>query len=251
MQIVLVAACLPLLVLAAAARADDEPATRAWDLAGTWHVLIHYTDSETADAEVIRWDDRLWVFEHKGSRLRWTEYPIVVFNDRTGRFERSQHGQRRVLHGWEPNALQRQQIEDGLEFNTRGSKSKSLRRKRNGNFQSSGATQVRSASVVGYHEVWTVEFENGIPTFIRDDVLGSERAEAMSGRTLYRGREVGADGNRVQGEFARDESRRGTFRMVRSGSAESVGTKRSQRERMLDAMDLPEDTSVEASDGSE
>ena len=68
---------------------------------------------------------------------------------------------------------------------------------------------------------------------------------------MYRGREVAADGNQVEGEFARDESRRGTFRMVRSGAAQSVGTKRSQRERMLDAMEFMEDTSVEASDGSE
>ena len=214
-------------------------------------MLIHYTDSDAANTEVIRWDDRLWVFERKGSRLRWTEYPIVVFFDRTGRFERSQHGQRRVLHGWEPSDSQRQQIEDGLEFNTRGSKSKSLRRKRNGNWQSAGSAQVRSASVVGYHEIWSIEFDDGLPTFIRDDVLGSQRAESMSGRTLYRARKVGADENRIEGDFARDESRRGTFRMVRSGSAASVGTKRSQRERMLDAMDLMEEDSVDASDDSE
>jgi len=237
--------------LASGAWAQPEGAAPALSLEGTWHVLVHYTDSDTADAEVVRWDDRVWVFEQKGSRLRWTEYPIVVFSDRSGRFERSQHGQRRVLHAWEPNAIQSEQIEEGLEFNSRGSKAKSLRRKRNGNWQSAGAAQVRSASVVGYHETWSIDWVDGAPTFTRDDTLGSERAEAMSGRTLYQGRVVSSSGDRVEGEFARDESRRGTFRMVRSGEARSVGTKRSQRERMRDAMQFMQDPSVEAADDAE
>ena len=239
------------LLAASPVLAEDEAAAPEVDLTGTWHVLIHYRDADAADTEVLRWDDRIWVFERKGSRLRWTEYPIVVFGDRTGRFERSAHGQRRVLHAWEPNAAQARQIEQGLEFNTRGSKSKSLRRKRSGDWQSAGAAQVRSASIVGYHEVWSIELASGVPTFVRDDVLGSERAEAMSGRTLYRGRAVSPDGNRVDGDFARDESRRGTFQMVRAGTAASVGTKRTQRERMRDAMQFMEENSVDASDDPE
>ncbi len=250
-RLALSAVCLMAISLPGEARAEAEGGVPELSLEGTWHVLVHYTDADTADAEVVRWDDRVWVFEQKGSRLRWTEYPIVVFSDRSGRFERSQHGQRRVLHAWEPNAIQSDQIEDGLEFNTRGSKAKSLRRKRNGNWQSSGAAQVRSASVVGYHETWSIDWVDGAPTFTRDDTLGSERAEAMSGRTLYRGRVVSSTGDRVEGEFARDESRRGTFRMVRSGEARSVGTKRSQRERMRDAMQFMQDTSVEATDDAE
>ena len=240
-----------LLAASPALPAEEGAADPEVDLTGTWHVLVHYRDSDAADKEVLRWDDRIWVFERKGSRLRWTEYPIVVFGDRTGRFERSAHGQRRVLHPWEPNAAQARQIVEGLEFNTRGSKSKSLRRKRSGDWQSSGSAQVRSASVVGYHEVWTIELASGVPSFIRDDVLGSERAESMSGRTLYRGLALSDGGDRVDGDFARDESRRGTFRMVRAGTAGSVGTKRSQKERMRDGMQFMEDNSVDASDGPE
>jgi hypothetical protein len=226
-----------LLVLAAPdALAEDAP-KEAVDLAGTWHVLIHYTDANAAHPDVMRWDDRLWVFERKGSRLSWTEYPIVVFNDRSGRFERSNHGQRRVLHGWEPNSSQLAQIEAGLEFNTRGSKKKSLRRKRDGSWQSTGAAVTLSASVIGYHETWSISELDQVPTFTRDDVLGSERAESMSGRTQYRGREIEAEGTVIRGEFARDENRRGSFRMMRSGSAESVGTKRTQQERQRDSFD--------------
>lgn len=226
-----------MLILAARAASAQDAGDEELDLVGTWHVLVHYTDSASANAEAMRWDDRLWVFERKGSRLSWTEYPIVVFNDRSGRFERSQHGQSRVLHAWEPNAGQRAQIEGGLEFNTRGSKSKTLRRKHDGSWQSRGSAQIQSASMVGYTEIWTIEGLDGVPTFTRDDVLGSQRAESMSGRTQYRGLEVVGDGEQIRGEFARDESRRGTFRMLRGGDVQSVGTKRSLRDRVRDSMD--------------
>ena len=219
-----------------AAAAEPDPI----DLVGTWHVLVHYTDSETANPDAVHWDDRLWVFSKKGSRLSWTEYPIVVFTDREGRFERGNHGQQRVLHAWQPNSSQRAQIEAGLEFNTRGSKTKSLRHKKDGGWQSAGAAQVMSASVVGYHETWSIRWEDGVPTFTRDDILGAERAESMSGRTRYHGTRVVGGSKEIRGDFARDESRRGSFRMRRSGEAESVGTRRSQRERMRDAFGLDE-----------
>jgi len=233
-----IAAALAVLVGLTSAASAQDGAVPELDLTGSWHVLIHYTDADGADTEVMRWDDRLWVFERKGSRLAWTEYPIVVFNDRSGRFERSNHGQQRMLHAWEPNALQQAQIKAGLEFNTRGSKSKSLRRKRDGSWQSMSPASTMSASTIGYHETWSVTSVDGVPTFTRDDILGSERAEGMSGRTLYRGLEIAAGGSIVRGEFARDESRRGTFRMVRAGDAASVGTKRSQAERMSDGFNL-------------
>jgi hypothetical protein len=223
--------------LAAPAALAQEGGDTGLDLEGTWHVLIHYTDADAADPEVMRWDDRLWVFERKGSRLSWTEYPIVVFNDRTGRFERSSSGQRRVLHAWEPNAGQRAQIDAGLEFNTLGSKTKSLRRKRDGSWQSTGSPQTLGASTIAYRETWSIS-GGEVPTFTRDDVLGSQRAESMSGRTQYTGTEIAADGNVIRGDFARDESRRGPFRMVRAGAAASVGTKRSLRERMTDGLNL-------------
>lgn len=232
----LVVAVLACVATASTGQAQDGDAPEL-DLTGSWHVLIHYTDTATAAPEAMRWDDKLWVFERKGSRLSWTEYPIVVFSDRSGRFETSSHGQQRVLHAWEPNEAQRSQIETGPEFNTRGSKTKSLRRKRDGGYQSMGQATTLGASTIGYHETWSVRGLDDVPTFTRDDVLGSQRTESMSGRTLYKGLEVLEGGRVIRGEFARDESRRGTFRMVRAGDAKSVGTKRSQAERMRDGFD--------------
>ena len=88
------------------ARADVTD-REALDLVGTWHVLIHYTDDHTHDPSQMRWDDKVWVFEPTGSRLRWTEYPIVVFRDQAGRFEILGSRRVRVLHGWELNEAQR------------------------------------------------------------------------------------------------------------------------------------------------
>jgi hypothetical protein len=227
-----VLSALSFVLVASSAAAETE-----LDLVGTWHVLVHYTDSDSANPDVERWDDRLWVFEKKGSRLKWTEYPIVVFDDREGRFERSVSGQRRVLHAWEPNPGQRAQIEGGLEFNSRGARSKSMRRsKKDGRWQSSSAPAVQSATTVGYHETWIVHDPTGLPKFVRDDILGSQRAETMMGRTRYDAVKVTSGGDKVRGTFARDESRRGRFRMLRSGDAVSVGTKKSPNERIQDMM---------------
>lgn len=234
--------------------ASSAPAEGELDLIGTWHVLVHYTDSDSANPVTERWDDRLWVFEKKGSRLKWTEYPIVVFDDRKGRFERSVSGQRRVLHAWEPNATQRAQIASGLAFNTRGSRSKSMRRsKKDGRWQSSAAPAVQSATTVGYHEIWTIHDPTVLPKFVRDDILGSQRAETMNGRTRYDAVKVTSDGATVRGTFARDESRRGRFRMVRSGDAVSVGTKKSPNERIQDMLqqDIQRGAQDEARDARE
>ena len=100
-------AALLLLAAAPAARAADLPDR----LAGTWHVLVHYKDANATHPDEQRWDDRVWVFEKTGDRLKWTEYPIAVFADESGRFERRSTGQlARVLGYWEPSEAQLAEI---------------------------------------------------------------------------------------------------------------------------------------------
>jgi len=222
---------------APASAASDGAVVNDLDLVGTWYVLVHYKDSDSAHPDRDRWEDRLWVFDKRGSRLNWTEYPIVVFSDREGRFERTEYGQTRVLHKWYPNAAQLKQIQSGLEFNSRGSKKKALRRKKSGVWQSMANSVQMSASSVGYHETWSVAPSDSGPVFTRDDVLGSLQTESMSGRTRYAATKVRKDGTLVKGDFARDDSRRGTFRMMRAGAVKSVGTKRSTKERSQDALE--------------
>jgi len=225
---------LALLVLAA----PIEPAA-AVDLIGSWHVLIHYKDSITEHPERERWEDRIWVFEQEGSRLRWTDYPIVVFSDQNGRFEQL-GGNRasRVLGFWEPSAGQLAQIQEGLEINPRGSRSKALRGsdaegwtsgKKKGGYQ--------SARFITYQEIWQITGLPDRPTFIRDDVLGSAAAENLEGRTIWEGESVESGGDVIRGRYDRDGTRIGTFRIMRSGEVGTVkGSGKSQSERARDVL---------------
>jgi hypothetical protein len=188
------------------------------DLAGAWHVLVHFTDSETAHPEQARWHDRIWVFERKGDGLRWVEYPIVVFSDDAGRFERLPSGQyARVLGHWEPSEGQRWNIEQGLHINTRGTRDKSLRGSDAGGWRTGSRARHGSASVVTYQENWSIEGLPELPVFLQEDVLGSIRGESLEGVTRYRSTEVADDGNTLRGEYERDGTRRGHFVMRRTG----------------------------------
>jgi hypothetical protein len=207
----------------------------AVDLIGTWHVLVHYTDDHSHDPEQMRWDDKVWIFERSESRLRWTEYPIVVFEDKTGRFE-NLGGVRaaRVLHGWEPNEAQSAQIRSGLEVNDRGSKSKTLRVHGDG-WCSVTRPTAASAMIITYVENWCIEDATGKPVFRREDVLGSGRAENLEGLTEYVTTEVSADGDVLRGTFERDGVRHGTFRLMRAGATRGVeGSGKSNSQRVYE-----------------
>jgi len=194
------------------------------DLVGTWHVLVHYQDSKAGNPDAKRWEDRIWVFEKQGDQLRWTEYPIVVFEDDSGRFEPGE-GSRlsRVLDYWEPNAAQRAQIDAGLAINSRGSRGKSLRGSDAKGWSSAGrGGGYQSARIITYEETWTLDGLPDAPRFVRQDSMGSAGSEQFEGRTLYETTSVEEGGKLLRGKFDRDGTRIGTFRMLRSGAAHSV-----------------------------
>lgn len=210
---------------------------QAVDLVDTWYVLIHYKDSQTQHPERERWEDRIWVFELEGSRLRWTDYPIVVFSDPAGRFE-NLGGNRasRVLHFWEPNAVQLAQIREGLEINPRGSRSKTLRGSDLEGWNSAKKSGYQSARFITYHERWQITGMPDRPTFIRDDLMGSMATESVEGRTLWEGESVESGGDVIRGRYDRDGTRIGTFRMTRSGEVSTVkGSQKSEGERAYEA----------------
>lgn len=185
----------------------------------------------------MRWEDRIWVFEPAGSRLRWTEYPIVVFRDQTGRFEAlGTNRASRIRHAWEPNEGQLGQIESGLKVNPRGKKSKTLRGSDAEGWRSRSRATPASASVITYTEQWSISGTPARPVFERVEVLGSARTETMDGVTRYTTREVGPGGRVLRGSFERDGTRRGTFRMMLAGSVDGVkGSGRTQGQRLMEA----------------
>ncbi len=205
---------LPLALLAVAVSGAGSPPAGAVDLEGTWYVLIHYTDSATANPEVTRWLDRIWEFEREGDRLVWRDYPIVVFEDQSGRWE----GRKRTLTAWEPNAAQWQEIAAGLQVNQRGSTRKVLFGSDDEGWSSRSPGR-RSLGVVSYEQHWSIENVRGLPVFTWRDSLGTAAEDGFDGITRFETEVVEGDGNLLVGRYRRDESKRGTFRMIRAGSA--------------------------------
>ncbi|HEX5066770.1 MAG TPA: hypothetical protein VFY49_11700 [Myxococcota bacterium] len=202
----------------------------AVELVGTWYVLVHYKDDNAGNPEAERWDDRVWVFEKQGTNLKWTEYPIAVFDDESGRFERRDSGQyARILGSWEPSEAQLADIRDGLQVNSRGSKTKTLR-----GADAKGWTSGRrgggsaSASVISYEEVWAIEGLPARPVFTRSDFMGGGRTDTLEGSIEYATTESSADA--LSGTYERDGTRHGTFRMLRSGAVGELKGAGSQEE---------------------
>jgi hypothetical protein len=213
-RLVLAAATLLWVCPVPAVRASAE----AVALIGTWHVIAHYKDSTTANADSPRWEDRVWVFQREGDRIRWSDYPIVVLQDDSGRFE----GRSRVLAHWEPNAGQRGELANGPTVNSRGSKSKTLRGSAESGWKSVGKQQ-RSVSFITYEENWSIE-DAARPVFTRADVLGSAGAEDAEGRTLWQTETVEGGGDVLRGKYDRDGTRLGSFVMTRVGDIKFLST---------------------------
>jgi hypothetical protein len=222
-------------VLALAGSASPKAALAAdheVELKGGWHVTVHYRDDASENPDTDRWDDKVWRFERRGTRLEWAEFPIVIFSDRTGRFE-SHDGarERRVLHFWEPSEDQLEEIRTKLLVNPRGAKSKGMRGSVQRGYKSAGGLRDESASVIGYSESWYVDGLPSMPVFTRDDTLGSGSTENIQGRTRYTAESVSRDGDEVRGTYVRDGSKQGTFTMRRAGEVIVIGSKQDKREQ--------------------
>ncbi len=221
-------------VMNATAQATDETV----DLRGTWFLLIHYSDPESANPEATRWRDLVWSFSLKGSRLQWQEYPIVYFEDSSGRFEALGDNPRsRILSGWEPNAKQMETIMNGPRVNSRGAKTKTLKGSNSEGWRSSRRRAQTSASVLGYHESLSIEKLEGQPIFERRDIVGNALSQSAEGLTRFEVTEILEAGKTLIGRYERDGRHRGVFRMWRTPPARGLEKKdRTPNERARDAL---------------
>ncbi len=230
MKRALLPALLSLLALAA------RPAA-AVDLQGTWHVVVHYKDSAAFNPDAERWEDRVWVFEREGDRLRWLDYPIVVFSDESNRFDRlgTNRASRRLVY-WTPNPSQQAELAEGPKVNSRGSKSKTLRLADGSRWESTSSQQ-RSMAYVTYEEHWSIEGADLKPVFLRTDVLGGGAAADAEGATRFATGEVDGAGKVLRGSYDRDGTRRGTFTLTRVGPIRNLtSTEEKERERLREHM---------------
>lgn len=201
------------------------------DLEGTWYVLIHYRDPATANPEADRWKDLVWVFERRGSRLQWTEYPLVVFEDSRGRFERlGPNPASRVLDAWEPNAGQREEIAAGPRVNQRGKRVKSMRGSNERGWASPRRPPTTSAMVMSYQEHVRIDHLDALPIIRREDFVGNALTKDSGGGTDYRVESIERDGRRLIGRYERDERQKGTFRMWRTPPVRGLREKEENEE---------------------
>jgi hypothetical protein len=221
---------------------------RAVELVGTWYVLVHYKDDHAENPQTERWDDRVWVFARQGNRIVWTEYPIAVFEDESGRFERRDTGQyARILHYWEPSETQLADIKDGLQVNTRGTKTKTLRGSDAQGWSSGRRAGAASASVVTYEEVWSIDDPANLPVFKRSDYMGSGRSDSLEGTTEYTTQKI--EGGVLTGRFERDGSRHGDFRMMPSGGIGEVKGAETQDELQKKVIQREVDRAIQRGEG--
>jgi hypothetical protein len=200
------------------------------ELQGTWYVVVHYRDSGAASPEEQHWEDKIWTFEAKGSRLRWTEYPVVVFADARRRFEKLASGRMIKSSGaWQPSARQLSEVEKGLAVNSQWARGKSLQGNPQRGYHSAGRSNRESASVIGYSEAWEIQDLASLPVFRRTDEMSSGRSVALDGRTEYRSLAVDKGRDRITGRFSRDQLQSGTFVMIRSGPIEIARQKNRQK----------------------
>jgi hypothetical protein len=199
------------------------PRAFAVDLDGYWYVLVHYQDKDSNKPDAWRWDDRVWRFERKGGdKIEWTDYPMVSFQDESGRFERlSGNRAARVVAAWEPNAAQLADIRDGLAATSRGVKTKTIKSTDGTTFTSGEGPGAADAMVISYTETWTIEGLPDKPVFTRSDSMGSAATDSMQGRTQYTTQT--AQGDEISGSYNRDGSRVGRFRMIRSAAVGAAG----------------------------
>lgn len=211
-----------------------EESAEEWTVSpeGLWYVLVYYTDDHAMDPNAWHWEDHLWVIRQKNGNLRWREYPIVVFEDVTGRFERiGRNSLSKVTGKWEPSEDQLENIRRGLQVNDRGALSKKLKAANRAHgegeivWESAGPGVVTSASVITFSSTWQIERQGGMPTLSWNDLLDAGRAESLDGRTEFRCERIDENGV-VHGRFDRDGVRHGVFRLYPSGGPQSLKPKK-------------------------
>jgi hypothetical protein len=210
----------------------------AFPVEGLWYVLIHYTDDHAMDPAAWHWEDHLWSIKREDQQLRWRDFPIVIFDDKTGRFERvGPNPLSKVRGAWEPNPGQLENIGVGLMVNERGAQAKRLKPATREKadllekgashilWQSQAAPPATSASMVTFSSTWRIEERESMPIFSWNDLLDSGRAESMEGRTEFRCERIDDKGV-VHGRFDRDGVRHGRFRLYPSGNIQPLKKKK-------------------------
>jgi hypothetical protein len=214
-------------LLAAALLVVADAGARPLDLSGTWYVLIHYRDGAADRPEAEQWEDRVFCFERRGAELQWTEYPIVVLEDESGRFSSSRGGpEMRSFGAWEPSPGQWAELREGPRVQERGVRSKALVGSDAEGWRTPKRSGPVSASVITYSTELRIEGLDGLPVLTQSDAMGSLRTGSLSGVTRFATTAVEDEAGVLIGIYERDAARRGSFRMTRTAPVRGLGATR-------------------------
>ena len=185
-------------------------------LLADWYVLIHFEGRPEGETEGPQWEDQIWTIKASKENLRWTIFPHVEMKRTRGRYQERSDGLVALSPGtWSPDAQQWEEIRSGLKTDPYSSRSKTLRPSGPDAWRSSGRLRSASASMVGYHELWTILFEGDLPVFSRVDSMGSARTDVVDGQTRFITEARDPDKGELVGRYQRGETFQGRFRMVR------------------------------------
>ena len=112
---------------------------------------------------------------------------------------------------------------------------KVLKQTEPGRLSSKRPRRTTSASVITYQEVWSVEGSPELPVFVRKEFLSGARSDSLEGITRYTAESASPNGDRIEGAYTRDGTRRGSFRLTRSGGIRGL-EKKTREERQRQAL---------------
>ena len=194
-------------------------------VSGDWYVLIHYEETGPEAESGPQWDDQIWSIEASGRNLRWTIFPHVELKNAQGRYRETSDGlMARTSGAWSPDPKQWQEIRAGLKKDSYSTRAKTLRVAQSGEWRSSGRLRSGSASMVGYHELWEIRFEEEGPVFSRVDSMGSGRTDVLAGETRYTTTVANPEEGEIEGLYQHGDTVQGRFKMVRMKGGSSSGS---------------------------
>ena len=189
------------------------------DLGGDWYVLIHYKSDRSEDRSITKFKDLAWTIEQSPNTLTWEEYPYVMFDENTELVRR--HAMVKHLP-WEPEDSVLSKLRSHVDVSSRAMKRKRMKGNFEKGFRSLPPLMSGGLNILTFTRTWTVVFE---PEKVRVQVIdslasGSEAIGEIEGATVFEITEKVGE-NEYRGRYAAD-SRRGTFRMLRSSERRVV-----------------------------
>ena len=188
------------------------------DLTGDWYVLIHYKDDRSVDKSITKFKDFAWSIAQREGGMTWESYPYVMFGDETELVRRSAMMKHKF---WEPDERLWQRIKTTLNVSSRAAERKRLDGSVEKGFKSLAPIQTGGLNTMSFTRNWHVTFvPEKVNLVITDSLSGGIGLGGMEEDTVFEITER-IDAGEFRGRWDAD-TKRGTFRMVRSAERKVV-----------------------------